>query len=239
MKRALYTLLIVCSIGCGIAFAANNGESRAVAVSYVIRSLGSDIGTDSAKIFGTARDYDFVNDVNVNAHFLFFSFSLTSSETASIRGGRLVSYHKTVDTKGNRREITGKLNGDIFNMVVRDGRKSEHKEFPATSYVTTNLEYPEVLLAPREVKRIRVLDLENTEIVDREYRHVTDEQTEINGRGRRVMATDFADKNAEGRRWTAIISGLPVVIRQEGKEKTGLFNPSYSVRQAKIADDPK
>jgi len=238
MKLALYTLLIVCSLGCDIAFAANNGESRAVAVSYVIRSFGSDIGKVSAKTVGTARDYYFADDVKVNARFLFFSFSLKSSETARIRGGKLVDYHKTIDTKGHRRELTGKLNGATFNMVVLDGGKTQHKDFPVTDYVTTNLEYPEVSLAPGEVRRMRVLDLENTEIVDREYRQINEERAEISGRGSRVIASDFSDKNAEGRRWTAILGELPVVWRQEGKEKTGLFTPSYSMRQTGVTVDP-
>jgi hypothetical protein len=238
MKLALYTLLIVCSLGCNIAFAANIVESRTVAVSYVIRSFGSVIGTVSAKTVGTARDYDFVDDVNVNARFLFFSFSLKSSETASIRGGKLVNYHKTIDTKGHRRELTGKLNGATFSIVVLDGGKTQHKEFPVTDYLTTNLEYPEVSLSPGEVRRMRVLDLENTEIVDREYRQITEEQAEINRRGVRVIASDFSDKNAEGRRWTAIVGELPVVWRQEGKEKTGLFTPSYSMRQNRVTVDP-
>jgi hypothetical protein len=238
MKRTLYTLLVVCSLNCGIASAIEKGERHTVAVSYLIRSLGSDIGTVSAKTVGTAHDNDFRDDVDVNVRLWFFGFSLTSSETARIRDGKLVSYHKTVDTKGHRREITGELDGDTFTMVVRDGGKTEHKEFPATGYVATNLEYPEVTLAPGEVRRMRVVDLENTEIVDREYRHVAEEKAEINGRVCRVMVTDFADKNAEGRRWTAIVSGLPVVVRQEGKEKTGLFNPAYSVRQTKVTVDP-
>jgi hypothetical protein len=123
-------------------------------------------------------------------------------------------------------------------MVVRDGGKTEHKAFPATGYGTTNLEYPEVTLAPGEVRRMRVVDLENAEIVEREYRHVAEEEAEIDGRVSRVVVTDFADKNAEGRRWTAIVSGLPVVVRQEGKEKTGLFNPSYSVRQTRVTIGP-
>jgi hypothetical protein len=238
MNLALYALLIVCSLGCDIAFAVNNGESHTVAVSYVIRSLGSDIGTVSAKTVGTARDYDFFDDVNVNARFLFFGFSLKSSETASIRGGKLVNYHKTIDSKGRRREITGKLNGATFNMVVLDGGKTQHKEFQVTDYVTTNLEYPEVSLAPGEVRRMRVLDLENTEIVNREYRQISEEEAEINGRGSRVMASDFADKNAEGRRWTAFVGELPFVWRQEGKEKTGLFTPSYSMRQTRVTVGP-
>lgn len=238
LKLGLFTLLIICALSCDAAFAAKNGERRAVAVSYVIRSLGSDMGTVSAKTIGTARDNDFRADVTVNVRFLFFSFSLTSSETASIRGGKLVSYRKTIDTKGHRREITGELKGDIFTMVVRDGGKVEHREFPAADYVITNMEYPEVTLAPGAVRRMRVLDLENTEIVDREYRQVAEEQTEINGRGSRVMVTDFNDKNSECRRWTTIVSGLPIVMRQEGKEKTGLFNPSYSVRQTRVTADP-
>jgi hypothetical protein len=237
MKWARYTLLVLCSLGCGIASAANNDESHTVAVRFVIRSLGSDIGRVSAKTVGTDRDNDFRDDVTVSVHFWFFEFSHTSSETASIRGGKLVSYHKTIDTKGQRKEISGELNGDSFSITVRDKGKAEHKQFPATGYVTTNLEFPELTLVPGEVRRLRVLDLENAEIVDREYRHIADEQTEINGRATRVIVTDFADKNSEGRRWTAIISGLPFVIRQEGKEKTGLFNPSYAVRQTRVTVD--
>jgi len=238
MRTFLYTLLAAFAFGCGSAFAAQSGESRSVAVNYVIRSLGSDIGTVSAKTTGSARDYEFRDDVNVNVRFLFFKFSQVSSETASIRGGKLVRYHKTTDTKGHRREITGELNGAVFKMVIRDGGKTEYKVFPAADYVTTNLEYPEVTLAPGEVRRMQIMDLENTEIVDREYRQVTEEQTEASGSGSRVIVSDFTDKNAEGRRWTAIVSGLPVVIRQEGKEKTGLFNPSYLVRQTNVTVDP-
>ena len=103
--------------------------------------------------------------------------------------------------------------------------------------MTTNLEYPEVALAPGEVKRLRVLDLENTEIVNREYRQVTEEQTDINGRSSQVIVSDFADDNSEAKRRTSVVSGLPIVIRQEGKEKTGLFNPSYSVRQTSVTVD--
>jgi hypothetical protein len=238
MKPVVYALLLLCTLGCCSGYAAQNGESRTVAVNYVIRSLGSDIGTVRAKSIGTPRDYDFSDDVSVNVRFLFFKFSLTSSETASIRDGKLVRYHKTTDTKGQRREITGELNGAIFNMVVRDGGKTETRAFPVTDYVTTNLEYPELALAPGEVRRLRVLDLENTEIVDREYRHVAEEQTDINGRSSHVIVSDFADTYAEARRRTSVISGLPVVMHQEGKEKTGLFNPSYSVRQTRVTVDP-
>jgi hypothetical protein len=100
------------------------------------------------------------------------------------------------------------------------------------------MEYPETELAPGEVRRMRILDLENTEVVDREYRYVSEEQAEIDGRVTRIIVSDFNDKNSEARRWTAIINGLPVVVRQAGKEKTGLFNPSYSVRQTNATVSP-
>jgi hypothetical protein len=233
VKRTLYILLILCTIGC-VTAAAALGENRTVAANYVIRSLGSNIGTVSAKTSGTSRDNDFRADVSVSVTFWFLDFSLKSSETASIRGGKLVRYHKTIDNKGRRREIDGETNGGIFSMIVRDGKKSEQKLFPVTGYVTTNMEYPELTLAPGEIRRIRVLDLENCEVVDREYRYVSEEQAEINGQSSRVIVSDFADKNSEGRRWTTIVNGVPVVVRQKGKEKTGLFNPSYAVRQTKV-----
>jgi hypothetical protein len=84
---------------------------------------------------------------------------------------------------------------------------------------------------------MRIIDLENGEIVDREYRHVAEEQTEINGVAIRVVVSDAIDKNAEYRRWTMVVKGVPVVMRQEGKEKTGFFNPSYSVRQTRVTAD--
>ena len=90
------------------------------------------------------------------------------------------------------------------------------------------MEYPEVTLTPGEVRKMRVIDLENAEAVDREYRHVAEEQVVISGRLTRVVVSDATDNNAEYRRWTAVVNGVPVVIRQEGKEKTGLFNPAYS-----------
>lgn len=235
VKQALKPLLVLCTVA-GVATAAR-GESSAVAVNYVIRSLASDIGTVSAKTTGTPRDNDFRADVNVNVRFLFLRFSLTSSETANIRGGKLVKYRKTIDTKGSRREIQGEASGGIFSMTVRDGKRSEQKKFPVTGYVTTNMEYPEVTLAPGETRRMRILDLENAEIVKRKYRHVSEEQAEIDGQKSRVIVSDFVDKNSEGRRWTAIVDGLPIVLRQEGKEKTGLFNPSYAVRQTGVNSD--
>ena len=237
MKRIFYTLIVVCCLGGG-AFGATNEDNHTVAVNYAISSLGSDIGTVSSKTVGTARDYCFHADVKVNVRFWFLSFSFVSSENANIRGGKLVNYHKIMNANGHCKEITGELNGSIFKMVVREDGKEEYKDIPVAGYVTTNLEYPEMTLAPREVQKMRVVDLENTEIVDREYRHDVEELAEINGRGRRVMVTNFFDKNAEGRRWTAIIAGLPIILRQEGKEKTGLFNPSYKVLQTSVVIDP-
>jgi len=184
---------------------------------------------------GSATDNDLRADVDVNVGFLFFSFSLKSTETTSIRGGKVIRYRKTIDTGGDLRQITGEFDGGMFTIVVRDGEKAERKVFSSMNYDVTNMEYPEVTLAPGEVRRMLVLDLENSEVVDRVYRYVAEEQTEIDGRVIRIIVADFADKNSECRRWTAIIEELPVVWRQDGKEKTGLFNPSYSVRQTKVA----
>jgi hypothetical protein len=215
-----------------------NEEKHVVTVKYVIRSLGSEIGTVRAKTIGTPRNNDFFAETNVNAHFWFMSFTLASSESASIRDGKLVSYHKSIDTKGHHKELSGKLEGEVFKMVVRDGGKEEHKDILATAYSATNMEYPEVALVPGEFRKMTIADLENTGVVMREYRNVVEENTVMNERVSRVIAADFSDKNSEGRRWTAIVGGLPIVLRQEGKEKTGLFNPSYKVLQTSITVDP-
>ena len=238
MKWTLFVVLI-CSFPGGLTCsAAESGESCAVASSMVIRSLGADIGTVSARIAGTTTDSELRADVDVHVGWWFLAFALKSSETASIRGGKLVAYRKTIDSGGHRKEITGELGGDIFTILVRDRGKTERREFAAKSYHATNMEYPEVTLAPGETRQMRVVDLENAEAVDREYRHVAEEQMVISGRETRVVVSDAVDKNAEYRRWTAIVNGVPVVIRQEGKEKTGLFNPAYSVRQTRVAVVP-
>ena len=237
MKLALFTMLIVIlwSFDCRSTSAVEKGDGCTVSSSYVIRSLGSTIGTVRAKMSGTATDNDLRADVDVNVGFLFFSFSLKSTETTSIRGGKVIRYRKTIDSGGDHREITGELDGGMFTMVVRDGQNAERKVVSAMIYDVTNMEYPEVTLVPGEVRRMRVLDLENSEVVNRVYRYVAEEQAEIDGRVIRIIVADFADKNSECRRWTAIINGLPGVRRQDGKEKTGLFNPSYSFRQTKVA----
>lgn len=232
--KSVLLVLILFSLVSHSAFAVEKANSCAVLSSYVIRSLGSDIGTVRAKTSGTSADNDFRADVNVNVGFLFFRFSLKSTETTSIRGGRVMNYHKTIDSGGDHREITGELDGDMFTIVVRDGKKVERKGFPAKNYEITNMEYPELTLAQGEVRRMQVLDLENAEVVDRSYRYVAEEQAEIDGRVTRIIVADFSDKNSECRRWTAVVDGIPVVKRQTGKEKTGVFNPSYSVRQTKV-----
>jgi hypothetical protein len=234
IRLTLCTISVAYSLGCGMVFAASHDEIRTVEVNYIIRSLGSDIGTVRARTIGSARNNDFQADTKVNAHFWFLNFSLSSVEKARIRGGKLVGYHKIVDANGHHREISGELVGDIFKMVAREGGKEEHKDFPVTGYISTNMEYPEMTLAPGEVRKMLIVDLENTAIVDRKYRHVTQEHAKINGRDRRVTVSDFSDENAEGRRWTTSIGGLPIVLRQEGKEKTGLFNPFYKVVQTKV-----
>lgn len=238
MKLTLIAVLICFSLGSLTCSAAEKGESCAVETGIVIRSLGSDIGTVSARIAGTATDSDLRADVDVHVGWWFFSFALKSSESATIRGGKLVAYRKTIDSGGHRKEITGELKGDILIILVRDQGKTERREFPAKSYQVTNMEYPEVTLTPGETRKMRVIDLENAEAVDREYRHVAEEQMVISGRSTRVVVSDAIDKNAEYRRWTAVVNGVPVVVRQEGKEKTGLFNPAYSVRQTRVAIVP-
>ena len=234
MKWALLAVLICYSLSGGTISAAENGESCAVESNFVIRSLGTDIGTVSGIITGTASDSDLQADVDVHVGWWFFSFALKSRETASIRGGKLVAYRKTIDTGGHRKEIVGELKGDIFTILVRDRGKTERKEFPMMSYHVTNMEYPEVTLIPGEVRKMRIIDLENAEAIDREYHYVAEEQVVMSGRVARVVVSDAIDKNAEYRRWTAVVNGVPVVIRQEGKEKSGLFNPAYSVRQTKV-----
>jgi hypothetical protein len=238
IRLTLCTIFVVCSLGCGAVFAASNDEIRTVEVSYIIQSLGADIGTVSARTVGSASNCDFQADTNVKTHFWFLNFTLWSSEKACIRRGKLVSYHKIVDTNGHRKEISGKLIGDIFRMVAREGGKEKRKDIPVTGYITTNMEYPEMTLTPGEVRKMPVFDLENTAIVDRKYRHVMEEHAKINGRDSRIIVSDFSDENAEGRRWTTSIGGLPIVLRQEGKEKTGMFNPFYKVLQTKVTIGP-
>jgi hypothetical protein len=171
MKLALFTILIVilCSFDCRSTSAVEKGGMCAVSSSYVIRSLGSNIGTVNAKMSGSATNNDLRADVDVNVGFLCFCFSLKSTETTSIRGGKVIRYSKTIDTGGDLREITGELDGDMFTIMVTEGEKVERKVFSTMTYEATNMEYPEVTLVPGEVRRMRVLDLENSELVDRVF----------------------------------------------------------------------
>ncbi len=197
MKSVLFAvhLVILCSFFFHSSFAAEKENICAVSSIYAIRSLGSDIGTVWAKTSGTASDNDFRADVDVHVGFLFFRFSLKSTETTSIRGGKVLRYRKTIDNGGDHKEITGELERDMFTIVVRDGNKVERKRFPTTIYDVTNMEYPELTLVPGEVRKMRVLDLENSEVVDRSYRYVAEEQIEIEGRITRLIVADFSDQD--------------------------------------------
>jgi len=48
---------------------------------------------------------------------------------------------------------------------------------------------PEVTLVPGEVRRMRVLDRENSEVVERVYRYVAEEQAEIDWRDTFITIT--------------------------------------------------
>ncbi len=233
-KWCLFAGLLLWAL-CDVTTAGDKQGSCSIASNYVVHSLGTSIGTVSAKIAGTATDNNFHAETVVNVNRWFFHLSLTCSETATIRNGKVVRYLKTIDAEGHHKEITGELNNDWFTVEVNDRGKLERKRFPVTDFTVTDAEYPEVTLATGEVRNIRVIDLENAEIVDRKYRHIAEEQMEMSGRITRVVVSDLVDKNAECRRWTAVVNGLPVVIRQDGKEKKGIFNPSYSVRQTKVS----
>jgi hypothetical protein len=235
MNWTLLAILICFSLTGLTCSAAEIENSCAVESSLIIRSLGSNIGTVNAKIAGTSTDSDLQAAVDVHAGWWFLSFFLKSTETASIRGGKLVAYHKMIDTGGQHKEIVGKLKDGTFSISIRDKGKTIQKEFLPKNYHVTNLEYPEVTLTPGEVRKMRVIDLENAEVVDREYIHIAEEHMVISGKDTRVVVSDAVDKYAEYRRWTAVVNGVPVVIRQEGKEKTGLFNPAYYVRMKKVA----
>lgn len=94
-------------------------------MAFVIRSLGSDIGTVSAKMSGRPDDNDLRADVDVNVSVWFFSFSLKSSETTVIRAGKTVRYRKTIDTGSKHREITGELDGGTLTIVARQEGKEK------------------------------------------------------------------------------------------------------------------
>ncbi len=71
----------------------------------------------------------------------FLAFSLKSTESTSIRAGKMVRYNKTIDTGSNRREITGDLYGCMLTVMVWDGEKAEGKRFSTMSFEATNMQH--------------------------------------------------------------------------------------------------
>jgi hypothetical protein len=80
----------------------------------------------------------------------------------------MVRYRKTIDTGGHRREITGEVAGGTLNVLVQDRGTVERKSITLGDYDITNMEYPEVAFVPGETSRMRVMDLENAEVVERQ-----------------------------------------------------------------------
>jgi hypothetical protein len=174
----------------------------------------------------------FTNKTDVNISFLWMGCNISSSEQATIKGGKLVSYSRREKKKGVDVSVTGRLKDEYFHFDVSENGKKRSINIPCSSYDHTTLECPEATIKfkPDGKKTIRVLDPEFMEVVERDYRLVREDTFKVDGKEYHCRIIDFTDRHKSCRRWIGIDHNAVIVFRQDGKSMKG----SYSVQAAAL-----
>jgi hypothetical protein len=204
--------------------------------SYEVFSHGLKIG--EAKIVcgpvmrERGRTFRFESSMHIDARFVFFSYSLEKKEEAMVGSEGTLSYRRTSQENGKNTLVAGRVEDGSFRFTITENGERRVLVVPRRKYDFTNLDCPEITLGPEErEKTLRILDLENLEIVTRKYRWVREEDVRVGGRRIHCKVIDFEDQNKRGRRWVEEDELGVLVTRQDGTGKGG----SYSSRLTSLA----
>jgi hypothetical protein len=201
-------------------------------VRYDVVARGFHIGKAVASVRVSGEEgqkvVHFVNKTDVDTSFFWIRCNIHSSEQATIKGEKLISYSRHEKNKGVNVSVTGRLEGDHFRFeVVEDGGKRSIV-IPSSSYEHTTMECPEAVMdfKPDGTKTVRILDTEFMEVVERNYRLIRECSYKVNGKEYHCRIVDFNDPHKSCRRWIGVDHDAIIMFRQDGKSRDG----SYSVR---------
>lgn len=204
---------------------------------YEVFSHGLKVGevkTVCAPLSGERnKTYRFESSTRINAHFLFYSYSLDKKEEAKVGKGGTLHYRRTSLENGKTVHVAGRFEGGAFRFTIDENSSKRDLIVPRENYDYTTMDCPEIALGPGEKERtLRILDLENLVVVKRKYRWVRNEDVDVNGRQIHCKVVDFEDPVRKGRRWVDLDDLGILVARQDGKGK-GI---SYSSKLTSLAD---
>lgn len=195
---------------------------------FSIHSHGIRIGDASSTCSrGDDNTIIFSNSTRINASFIVRSYSLDSREYANVGKNGTVSYSRTSLENGKSTVVKGLLENGQFKLNITENDSKRTISIPRIEYDFTTMECPETLLTQvGEKKSIRLLDLENLEVVKRNYTWVRNEEVRVGGKSYNCRVIDFEDKNKKCRRWIKPDDIGVIIARQDGSGKAG----TYSVR---------
>jgi hypothetical protein len=179
------------------------------------------------------KTFRFESTTRINAHFLFFSYSLEKKEEAKVGVDGTLNYRRTSQENGKTMHVAGRLESGVFRFTVEENSSKRNLVIPRENYDVTTMDCPEVAMGPGEKERtLRILDLENLVVVKRKYRWVRDEDVDVNGRQIHCKVVEFEDPVRKGRRWVELDDLGIIVTRQDGKGK-GI---SYSSKLTSLSE---
>ncbi|ABQ26749.1 hypothetical protein [Geotalea uraniireducens] len=223
-------LMIACVTG---SVASTGPETRES--SYAIFARGFRVGelkTVCSLVPATGKKIlKFESATRVNANLVFYSYSLVGKEEALVGNDGAFQYKHTAKENKSSLQVEGKLENGLFQFEVSEKGSRRTVAIERKKYDYTTMECPEVAMKkPGEKMSLRVLDLENLEVLTRSYRYVRNEEVDVDGVRLMCKVIDFEDSHKKCRRWIKADDLGVVIARQDGSGKNG----SYSLRMTKL-----
>jgi hypothetical protein len=230
----LIVLIFVVSFPVGDVFPSLLHDARES--SYEVFSHGLRIGEVKTVCGPVARErgkaFRFESSMHIDARFVFFSYTLDKKEEAMVGSEGTLSYRRTSLENGKNTLVAGRMEDGVFRFRITENGEERTLVVPRRKYDYTSLDCPETALGSNErEKTLRILDLENLEIVTRKYRWVREEDVRVGERRIHCKVIDFEDSNKRGRRWLEEDELGILVTRQDGSGK----GVSYSSRLISLA----
>jgi hypothetical protein len=231
---SLPLLIFLLSFSVGDVFSSVLHDARES--SYEVFSHGLRIGEVKTVCGPVARErgkaFRFESLMHIDARFVFFSYTLDKKEEAMVGSEGTLSYRRTSQENGKNILVAGRMEDGVFRFHITENGEKRTLVIPRRKYDYTSLDCPETALGSGErEKTLRILDLENLEIVTRKYRWVREEDVRVGDRRIHCKVIDFEDSNKKGRRWVDEDELGILVTRQDGTGK----GVSYSSRLTSLA----
>ncbi len=227
---SIFFLFVICAFLVGTVPVLSSVGSTVTRYDVTTRGFHIGNATASQKVSreGGVTVVRFENRTDIGASFLWMRHCLSSSEKATIKDNKLLTYSRNEMVNGTEIKVEGRLVGDAFRFEVSENGKRRSVVIPCSSYDRTTMECPEAtmdFMANGETT-IRILDTEYMTVVERRYRLVRNDDYKIDGKEYPCRVVDFSDIHKSCRRWIGKDNDAIILFRQDGKSKEG----SYSVR---------